>query len=40
MWYEVFIEIDRMFGGFFIKINGTPEADVEDVSLMDDVLVL
>ena len=35
---EVFIEIDRMSGRFLYKNkSATPEADVEDVSLMDDV---
>ena len=35
---EVFIEIDRMSGRFLYKNKSeTPEADVEDVSLMDDV---
>lgn len=35
---EVFIEIDRMSGRFLYKNKSeTPEADIEDVSLIDDV---
>ena len=35
---EIFIEIDRMSGRFLYKNKSeTPEADVEDVSLIDDV---
>ena len=35
---EIFIEIDRMSGRFLYKNKSeTPEADIEDVSLIDDV---